>query len=176
MPVNGRDPQRRWQGPGNLSRLIRVTAHPGQRADAAGLLAQVAAQTRAGKLQPRPGLDAVSRLLAAGWAPAEVKRHTARLARRLARPVCTDTSLVSNLGVLPDPPSFSGSGQEPLWLSGPAPMPRGLAVGAVTVAGRLHLCVHYRHALLDSGAAADFTAAYCQALAGLAALPQGRPP
>ena len=176
VPVNDRDPRHRWEGPGNLSRLIRVTANPGQRADAAGMLTHVAAQTRAGKLQPRPGLDAVSRLLAAGWAPAEVKRRTARLARRLARPVCTDTSLVSNLGVLPDPPSFSGSGQEPLWLSGPTPMPRGLAVGAVTVAGRLHLCVHYRHALLDSGAAADFTAAYGQALAGLAALPQGRPP
>ncbi len=176
VPVNGRDPQRRWEGPGNLSRLIRVTVHPGQRADAAGMLAQVAAQTRAGKMAPRPGLDAASRLLAAGWAPAEVKRHTARLARRLARPLCTDTSLVSNLGALPDPPSFSGSGQEPLWLSGPAPMPRGLAVGAVTVADRLHLCVHYRHALLDSGAAADFTGAYCRMLAGLAALPQGSPP
>ena len=176
VPVNDRDPQHRWEGPGNLSRLIRVTANPGQRADAAGMLAQVAAQTRVGKLEPRPGMDAVSRLLAAGWAPAEVKRHTARLARRLARPVCTDTSLVSNLGALPDPPSFSGSGQEPLWLSGPAPMPRGLAVGAVTVAGRLHLCVHYRHALLDPGAAADFTAVYGQALAGLAALPQGSPP
>jgi hypothetical protein len=176
VPVNGRDPQRRWEGPGNLSRLIRVTARPGQRADTAGLLAQVAAQTRAGKLQPRPGLDAVSRLLAAGWAPTVVKRHTARLARRLARPVCTDTSLVSNLGVLPDPPCFSGRGQAPLWISGPAPMPRGLAVGAVTVAGRLHLCVHYRHALLDSGAAEDFTADYCRALAGLAALPQRRPP
>jgi hypothetical protein len=176
VPVNDRDPQRRWEGPGNLSRLIRVTARPGQRADAAGLLAQVAAQTRAGKLQPRPGLDAVSRLLAAGWAPTLVKRRTARLARRLARPVCTDTSLVSNLGVLPDPPWLSGSGQEPLWLSGPAAMPRGLAVGAVTVAGRLHLCVHYRHALLNSGAAEDFTAAYCRALAGLAPAPQRRPP
>ncbi len=176
VPVNGRDPQRRWEGPGNQSRLIRVTAGPGQRADAAGLLAHVVVQTRAGKRQPRPGLDTVSRLLAAGWAPVAVKRHTARLARRLARPVCTDTSLVSNLGVLIDPPSFSGSGREPLWFSGPAPMPRGLAVGAVTVAGRLHLCVHYRHTLLDSGAAADFTAGYCRALAELAAPPQGRPP
>jgi len=176
VPVNGRDPQRRWEGPGNLSRLIRVTARPGQRTDAAGLLAQVAAQTRAGKRQPRPGLDAVSRLLAAGWAPTAVKRRTARLARRLAAPVCTDTSLVSNLGVLPEPPCFGGSGQDPLWFYGPAPMPRGLAVGAVTVAGRLHLCVTYRHALMDCGAAADFTAAYCRTLAGLAALPGGRPP
>jgi hypothetical protein len=105
-----------------------------------------------------------------------VKRPAARLARRLARPVCTDTSLVSNLGVLLDPPCFSGSGQAPLWFSGPAPMPRGLAAGAVTVAGRLHLCVHYRHALLDPGAAEDFTAGYCRALAELAALPQGWPP
>jgi len=176
VPVNGRDPQRRWEGSGNLSRLIRVTAGPGARADAASLLAHVAAQTRAGKRQPSPGLDTLSRLLAAGWAPTAVKRHAARLARRLARPVCTDTSLVSNLGVLPEPPSFSGSGQEPLWFSGPSPMPRGLGVGAVTTAGRLHLCVHYRHALLDSEAAADFTAAYGLVLAGLAAPPQGRPP
>jgi NRPS condensation-like uncharacterized protein len=176
VPVNGRDPHRRWEGPGNLSRLIRVTAGPGSRADAAGLLAHVAAQTRAGKRQPSPGLDTLSRLLAAGWAPTAVKRHAARLTRRLARPVCTDTSLVSNLGVLPDPPSFSGSGQEPLWFSGPSPMPRGLGVGAVTIAGRLHLCVHYRPALLDSEAAADFTAAYGLVLAGLAAPPQGRPP
>jgi NRPS condensation-like uncharacterized protein len=175
VPVNDRDPERRWEGPGNLSRLVRVTARSGQRADPASLLAQVAAQTRAGKLQPRPGLDAVSRLLAAGWAPAVVKRPTARLARRLAWPVCTDTALVSNLGVLPDPPSFSGAGREPLWFSGPAPMPRGLGAGAVTVAGRLHLCVHYQHALLGSGAAADFTAVYCRALAELAGLSQGRP-
>ena len=176
VPVNGRDPRRRWDGPGNQSRLIRVTARPAHRADPAALLAHVAAQTRTGKLQPRTGLDAVSRLLAARWAPVAVKRQAARLARRLARPVCTDTSLVSNLGVLLDPPSFSGSGQEPLWFSGPAPMPRGLAAGAVTAGGRLHLCVHYRHALMDAGAAADFTAGYCRVLAELAALPQGSPP
>ena len=47
-------------------------------------------------------------------------------------------------------------------------MPRGLGVGAVTTAGRLHLCVHYRHALLDRSAAADFTALYCQTLGELA--------
>ena len=28
VPVNDRDPQRRWEGPGNRSRLIRVTATP----------------------------------------------------------------------------------------------------------------------------------------------------
>jgi hypothetical protein len=86
----------------------------------------------------------------------------------VSRPAFVDTSLVSNLGVLPDPPSFGG-GREPLWLSGPAPMPRGLAVGALTIDGQLHLCVHYRHALLDRAAAEDFTDAFARALADLAA-------
>jgi NRPS condensation-like uncharacterized protein len=174
IPVNDRDPRRRWAGAGNQTRLIRVTARPGQRADAAALLAHVAAQTRAARRQPRPGLDAASRLLATGWAPTAVKGRTARLVQRLAAPVGTDTSVVSNLGVIPDPPSFSGSGQEPLWFSGPARMPRGLGMGAATVGGRLHLCVHYRHALLGPEAAERFTTMYCRALDELTGLPQGR--
>jgi NRPS condensation-like uncharacterized protein len=171
VPVNDRDHRSRWAGPGNQTRLIRVTARGRDRAHPARLLAHVAAQTRAGKQRPPAGLDATSRLLATGWAPAAVKRTAARLIRRLAAPVCTDTALVSNLGVLPDPPSFSGLGAEPLWFSGPAQMPRGLGVGAVTIAGQLHLCVHYRHALLDRDGAADFTALYCQALGELAGRP-----
>jgi len=173
VPVNDRDPRSRWAGPGNQTRLIRVTARGREPADPARLLARVAAQTRAGKQRPPAGLDATSRLLATGWAPAVVKRPAARLIRRAAGPVCTDTALLSNLGVLPSPPSFSGSGTEPLWFSGPAQMPRGLGVGAVTTAGQLHLCVHYRHALLDRAAAADFTALYCHALGELAGEPAG---
>jgi hypothetical protein len=171
IPVNDRDHQGRWAGPGNQTRLIRVTAGSRERADPARLLAHVAAQTRAGKQRPSGGLDATSRLLATGWAPTAIKRPAARLARRVAAPVCTDTALLSNLGALPDPPSFSGNGTEPVWFSGPCQMPRGLGVGAVTTAGRLHLCVHYRHALLDRSAAADFTALYCQALGELAGRP-----
>jgi NRPS condensation-like uncharacterized protein len=171
VPVNARAERNRWTGPGNQSRLIRVTASGRDRADPGRLLARVAAQTRAGKQRPSGGLDATSRLLATGWAPAAVKRAAARLARRIAAPVCTDTALLSNLGVLPDPPSFSGDGTEPVWFSGPAQMPRGLGVGAVTTAGRLHLCVHYQHALLDRSAAADFTALYCRTLGEMAGRP-----
>ncbi len=174
VPVNNRDPERRWAGPGNQTRLFRVTGHPGRPADPAGLVARVAAQTRAAKGEPRPGLDGLSRLLAAPWAPAAVKRRATRLARRVGSPVLTDTSMVTNLGALPDPPSFSGSGAEPLWFYGPAAMPRGLAVGAVTVAGQLNLCVSYRHALLGAAAAAEFADAYCQTLAGLAGPPGDR--
>ena len=40
VPVNARDPEQRWQGYGNLSRLIRVSTQPGERTDPAVLLAQ----------------------------------------------------------------------------------------------------------------------------------------
>jgi NRPS condensation-like uncharacterized protein len=175
VPVNARDPEQRWQGYGNLSRLIRVSTQPGERTDPAVLLAQVAAQTRAGKQQRRAEIDTMSRLLAAGWAPAIVKQRAARLARRLARPVLTDTSLVTNLGVVPDPPRFGGPREQPLWIAAPAPMPRGLSIGAATVSGRLCLSIRYRHALLDQAAAAAFAGAYGETIAELTA-PRPPPP
>ncbi len=171
VPVSDRGHQNRWADPGNQTRLIRVTARGRERADPGRLLAHVAAQTRAAKERPAGGLDATSRLLATGWAPAALKCPAVRLARRIAAPLCTDTALLSNLGAIPCPPCFSGSGTEPLWFSGPARMPRGLSVGALTIAGALHLCVHYRHALLDRDAAADFTALYCEALGELTGSP-----
>jgi hypothetical protein len=131
-----------------------VSTQSRERADPAGLLAQVAAQTRAGKQPRRAEIDAMSRLLAAGWAPATVKQRTARLARRLAAPVLTDTSLVTNLGAIPDPPGFGGTAGQPLWIAAPAPMPRGLSVGAATAA------------------ATAFAGAYCEAIAELAGQPQ----
>jgi NRPS condensation-like uncharacterized protein len=171
VPVSDRGHQNHRADPGNQTRLIRVTARGRERADPGRLLAHVAAQTRAAKQRTTAGLDATSRLLATGWAPAAVKCPAVRLAGRLAAPLCTDTALLSNLGAIACPPCFSGSGTEPLWFSGPARMPRGLGIGAVTIAGKLHLCVHYRHALLDRDAAADFTALYCEALGELTGSP-----
>jgi NRPS condensation-like uncharacterized protein len=169
IPVNGRTADQRWQGDGNRSWLIRVVTSPARRASADALLTWVAAQTRAARERSRTGgTDALSRLLATAWAPVPVKRRTARLVRGLAAPVLTDTSLVSNLGVVPEPPTFDGSGTEPLWLAPPCPMPRGLSVGAVTVAGRLYLSVRYRLALMDQAAAEDFTACFHTAIAELA--------
>jgi NRPS condensation-like uncharacterized protein len=170
VPVNARPPGQRWAGPGNQTRLIRVSARPAGCADPAGLLTLVAAQTRAGKEQPGPGLDAVTRLLGSGWAPVAVKRPAARLFRRLAAPVVTGAGLATNLGVVPSPPDFGGTGPPgtgACWFSGPAPMPRGLTISVVTVASRLHLCLTYQHALLDAAAAADFAALCAEAIAEL---------
>ena len=168
IPVNGRLAGQRWQGDGNLSWLMRVVTGPARRAVPDRLLASVAFQTRAARERGRTGTDALSRLLATAWAPVPVKRRAARLIRGLAAPVLSDTSLVSNLGVLPEPPTFDGSGTEPLWLAPPCPMPRGLAIGAVSAGGRLYLSVRYRLALMDQAAAEDFAACFRAAIAELA--------
>jgi len=167
VPVNTRDAARRWSGPGNQSRLIRVSAGPGGRDRPADLLASVSDQTRKAREHPSPGLDGTSRRLAAGWAPAGLKRTAVRLARRLASPLATDTALVSNLGVLPSPPDFTGD-EAPVWFCGPAPMPRGIGLGVLTAGGRMRLTLIYSRALFDGPAAADFAALFRLALADLA--------
>lgn len=168
VPVNGRAAAQRWQGDGNLSWLTRVVTGPAHRADPGLLLRHVATQTRLARERGRTHrTDTMSRLLATGWAPMVVKQRVARLIRGLAAPVLTDTSLVSNLGLLPEAPTFDGSGTEPLWLAPLCPMPKGLALGAVSVAGRLYLSVRYRLALLDRAAADDFTACFRAALGEL---------
>jgi NRPS condensation-like uncharacterized protein len=177
IPVNGRAAAQRWQGDGNLSWLTRVVTRPSHRASPDLLLGHVAAQTRAARERGRTGgTDALSRLLATGWAPVALKQRVARLIRGLAAPVLTDTSLVSNLGLLPDPPTFDGSGTEQFWLAPPCPMPRGLAIGAVSAAGRLYLSVRYRLTLLDQAAAQDFTTCFRAALGELARPGRGAPP
>jgi len=75
-----------------------------------------------------------------------------------------DTSLLSNLGNVTEPPRFGSLVPERMWFSTTAHMPRGLSVGAVTVGGRLQVCFRYRHALLDEAAARDFAALYAAAL------------
>ncbi len=177
VPVNGRPAAQRWQGDGNLSWLTRVVTGPSHRADPGLLLRHVATQTRVARERGRTHrTDTMSRLLATGWAPMVVKQRVACLVRGLAAPLLTDTSLVSNLGLLPEAPTFDGSGTEPVWLAPLCPMPKGLALGAVSVAGRLYLSVRYRLALLDRAAADDFTACFRAALGELTRPGQGAPP
>jgi NRPS condensation-like uncharacterized protein len=98
--------------------------------------------------------------------PTGIKRRAVRLAVRTLGRVQCDTSLLSNLGVVSEMPQFGSLAPERMWFSTTAHMPRGLSVGAITVGGRLQLCFRYRHALLDSAAARDFTALYAAALCG----------
>ena len=152
VPVNDRGHGSRWAGPREPD-----PADPGHRAPPRACRPRTPARTRGGPDEGRQGA-ADSRTgrgeQAAGHRAGRLPPSSAtaaRLARRVAAPLCTDTALLSNLGAIACPPCFGGSGTEPLWFSGPARMPRGLGVGALTIAEQLHLCVHYRHALLDPG-------------------------
>jgi NRPS condensation-like uncharacterized protein len=177
MPVNSRAPGQAGAA-GNLSRLTAVTAlAPGDGDPVAGLAAlaaDVAGQTRSAKDRPGPQVDPVSRALAGAPGPGAVKRRLLRLGLRAAGPLLCDTSLVSNLGVVADPPRFAGSVATGLWFSTSAHMPRGLSVGAVTIGGRLHLCLRCRRALFGEQAAARFAGAYAAALDDLTAAARPR--
>jgi len=165
MPVNAR-PQGQAGAAGNLSRLTTVSVPAPSGGDLAGLVADVAAQTRPAKQQAGPQVDPASRALAAAWWPPAAKRRVLRLALRTAGPLLCDTSLVSNLGVV-GPPRFGAAVATDMWFSTSAHMPRGLSVGAVTVGGQLHLCLRYRRALFSEPSAARFAGLYAAALGNL---------
>jgi NRPS condensation-like uncharacterized protein len=163
MPVNARRDDQDG-ATGNLSRLTAVTALAADGDDLGALVASVAGQTRSAKVHVGPQVDPVSRALAMGWAPPPVKRGLLRLALRTAGPLLCDTSLVSNLGIVADPPRFAGLPATDMWFSTSAHMPRGLSMGVVTVGGRLHLCFRYRRALFSEAAAGRFARACTDAL------------
>jgi len=167
VPLNMRSPGHDGDL-GNLSAICTVTAPvPGAGRD---LLAVVAAQTSRVKRQPPAGeVGAALTAMVRAPLPAQAKRGLLRLAVRCAGPLISDTSLVSNLGHVGDPPSFGSLVPVRLWFSTTAHMPRGLSVGAVTVAGQLQLCFRYRYALLDDDAAAQFAGQYACVLSSLAA-------
>jgi NRPS condensation-like uncharacterized protein len=177
MPINAR-PEGQEAAIGNLSRLDVVCAPWSPPAgDAGRLLSLVALQTQAAKgggpgaeRPAGPGPDLVSRVFTALWLPAEVKRWLVRSALRTVGRAVVDTSLVSNLGSVADPPHFGSAEVVQMAFSTAAHMPRGLSVGAITVRGQLQLCLRYHQALLDDDAAGRFAQCYGKAVSELARL------
>jgi NRPS condensation-like uncharacterized protein len=164
MPVDTRVP---GQGDelGNLARLCTVTVDPRAAGD---LVAAVAAQTQQAKSQHGPAVGLVPSVVASTGLPAPVKRSLLQAATRSLGRVGCDTTLLSNLGNVADPPRFGPLAPTRLWFSTSAHMPRGLSLGAATVDGRLQLCLRYRNALFDAAGARDFAARYATALSALA--------
>jgi NRPS condensation-like uncharacterized protein len=75
--------------------------------------------------------------------------------------VVVDTASLSNLGVVDGLPSLGDAGSvRGLWLSPPGRMPLGTSFGVLTLEGRLHVALRYRHALFDEDAAKAFAGIY----------------
>lgn len=156
---------------GNLSRLYTITVDPLITAD---LTAAVASQTRQAKRQSGPLVNPVLAPTVKARLPTSVKRGLVRLAVRSVGRIGCDTSLLSNLGNVTDPPRFGMLSPTRMWFSTSGHMPRGLSVGAITVGGRLQLCFRYRNALLDAAGGRDFAAEYAAALSALTGEGTGR--
>lgn len=167
MPVNLRPPGWHHEVVGNYSFSVPVVTRCDDRVDLKTALAAVRARTWMLKAE---GLAAVPLTLLVGLhgLPVPVKRATARL---LATGPMVPTAMLSNLGRITEPLWFGaelGEASE-VWFSPPAKMPLGLAVGAVTASGRLHLSFRYRHPLLGPVAAVRFGRSYAETLSELVA-------
>jgi NRPS condensation-like uncharacterized protein len=164
VPVNGRPPERRTEPLGNLCRLSTVVTTAVDRADPHRLVARVATQNPRVEWSGGSPVGAMAWTLGNRWLPVAFKALLTSAATRLGGHLI-DTVLLSNLGRLTDVPHFGDAGPAvAAHFSGPAPMPRGLSLCAVTVDERLHLCFRYRYALLDDDAAGRFAVAYVQSL------------
>ncbi|MGW5715166.1 hypothetical protein ACWEVP_03295 [Amycolatopsis sp. NPDC003865] len=163
MPINARELGPDDEPLGNLCRLagIDVDVRDGPQQT----LRDVASQTVRAKNRGGPQLDPVTSALASAWGPVDVRSRVVRLSHRLGARRLSDTSLVSNLGISREPLDFGpGARIAGLWFSTPAPMPRGLSLGAITVRRELHLCFRYRLALFDEAAANRFVRLFGTAL------------
>lgn len=167
VPANLRPPEWRHDVVGNFSLPARVSTNRRHRRRPESALLALTAQTRRKKgagfgTALLEVLDRSDRLPL--WAKQAMVMSLPLGGNRLV-----DTAMLSNLGPLPDPPWFGADAGPTVeaWFSPPARLPLGLTVGAVTVEGRLHLALRYRHGLFDARAAASFADALVAQVVGL---------
>jgi NRPS condensation-like uncharacterized protein len=167
MPVNLRPKPSWYEVFGNFTFMVPVVTRPEDRSHSTATINAIRRRTRRIKDERTPAaavklLDVLHRL------PLPVKRSIARLA---ASERVIPTAILSNLGRLDDDLDFGPELRaHEVWFSPPTRMPMGLAVGAVTAAGRLHLAFRYRHPLFGPTEAADFAHRYLTALEHVAGL------
>jgi NRPS condensation-like uncharacterized protein len=156
MPVNLRPPGWRREVVSNFASYVTISLEADERPDLRHAAAAAGERTRAIKREGLAGIvvDVLDRLsiLTVG-----VKRWLPDLIP-LTGDVVVDTASLSNLGIVDSPPRLDDAAGrvEAMWFSQPGRMPLGTCVGALTVEGRLHLALRYRHAQFDRSAARAF--------------------
>ena len=154
-----RPPDWREDTIGNFSVTARMSTRDRDRATPERAMRAMSAQATRNR-RARTGIALVAALERAGLLSLWAKQSTIVLAPPTTNDH-VDSSALCNLGSLAAP-SFGAQAGEvvELWFSAPARTPSMLSVGAVTVAGRLHLTFGYPRDLLDATAAARFAACY----------------
>ncbi|MGH3796392.1 MAG: condensation domain-containing protein [Pseudonocardiaceae bacterium] len=158
MPVNVRPADRFWEVVSNITSMVTVSTAPHDRTNLVTATAAVAGQTNPVRRRNR-AYGLYDLLSLTRNAPLLLKRAAPRLLPYV-NDRFVDTAMLSNLGRIPDPPSFDAdpAAQPPeLWFSPPCDPACSVAVGVATVGERLALVIRYRHEQFDAGAAEEFT-------------------
>lgn len=162
VPVDLRPPEWRPEVVGNFSVTARVSTSRRHRSGARAALRAITGQKTRNK-RYRTGVALLAALERNGLLPLWAKQSLVVL-QPLTRNRDVDTAMLANVGWLTEAPSFgAGAGETTaLWCSLPARRPESLCIGAVVVAGRLHLTFRYPHRLFDAGAARRFADCYVE--------------
>jgi NRPS condensation-like uncharacterized protein len=156
MPVNLRPPGWRNEVMSNFASYVTISLEADERPDLQHAAAAAGERTQAIKREGLAGIvvDVLDQLsvLSVG-----VKRRLPDLIP-LTGDVVVDTASLSNLGTVETPPRLDDAAGRvrAMWFSQPGRMPLGTCVGALTLNGRLHLALRYRHAQFDRAAARTF--------------------
>ena len=158
MPINIRPADRSWDVVSNLTSNVTVSTVPNDRVDLATATAAVARQTYEMRRQDRAyGLHDLLEVIKK--VPLPVKRVVSRLSP-LTGDRFVDTAMLSNLGRIPEPPTFAtgpDAGPPELWFSPPCDRSCSVAIGVATIGQRLSLVARYRYDQFDADAAEEFT-------------------
>jgi NRPS condensation-like uncharacterized protein len=159
MPMNLRP--RAWRNDvvANFASYVTLSLAADEHEDLAHAMPTTARQTATIK---RDGLGGTVVDLLAGPSMLSVaaKRRLQNLIP-LTGDVVVDTASLSNLGTVDAMPPLGDAGSvRQMWFSPPGRMPLGATVGALTLDGRLHITLRYRHAMFDQRAATAFAGIY----------------
>ncbi|MEA2185484.1 MAG: hypothetical protein QOK16_495 [Solirubrobacteraceae bacterium] len=149
---------------GNFSVTARMSSTRGERAGPAVALDVMTAQIARNK-RTRTGVALIAALERSGLLALWAKQSIVVL-QPLTGNHMVDTTVLCNLGSPDETPCFGPDVGEvvELWCSTPARAPLSLCLGAVTVAGRLHLTFRYPHRLFGPDAARRFAECYLRHL------------
>jgi NRPS condensation-like uncharacterized protein len=168
VPVDLRPPDWPDELVGNFSVTARVSTGRRHRSGHRAALKAITSQKTRNK-RFRTGVALLAALERNGLLPLWAKQSLVVL-QPLTRNREVDTAMLANVGWLDAPPSF-GPDAGPVgevWFSSPARTPQSLCIGAVTVAGRLHLTFRYPHRLFGADAARRFAVCYVDHIVSVA--------
>jgi NRPS condensation-like uncharacterized protein len=168
MPINLRPPEWRLEIFSNFASWVTVWSSPESGEDVSSVVMRVASRTGAIKRDRLGGL-AVDLLRVTGRLMIAAKRWLQYL-KAFTGDAVVDTASLSNLGSIESLP-LTGAPVSHVWFSPPSQMPLGVAIGAVTLGGRLHVTLRYRHAQFDRRAAHRFLQLYRSVLLDRAPVP-----